>query len=790
MKNFTKPCKFIWALHNYFFLLFFTLVSQIALVQANQIDIGVFEAISPNNVIEIKMQPDYNITNEVLTNVQYTVRWPQSSVSLTMDYIYPYFISPQGTPVLYNGYYYQIFASEPMANITIAMGEEVLISSFTYSNGTCSYFEIINDSWTLSHNGSVYFEIEGNNRTGKIYNSMAQSVSIGGSVNGGSSIYLCETTGTLTLTNYSGSILKWQKQLGSGSWTDITSTSATYSEIPVSAGVWNYRAVIQKGSCSSANSSLTQVTVTYDWSEWTGNSDANWSTAGNWTNGVPDTCIDVIVPVVGSKGYPLVDGNASCHDLDIDNGASVTISSTGALTVKGTLTNNTGETGLRIKSDVSGTGSLISSTTGVDARVERYLSKKKWHFIGMPVESGVAGVFHLPSGHSDIYLKPHIEETNLFGDYIIPNSTPLELGRGYECWVGDTTYANNETIVFPGTLNTGDYVTNAVGGFYDLAKNGPGYNFICNPYPSALQGSINTWTKTNVDASIWVWQGTKEIMAGGGNYLTWNGTTGSLTNGIIPSMQGFFVKANAANPSLTIPQNSRVHSSQLYYKDSGLPLNTLRLDVEGNGCSDAVFVCFNEQASDGYDYDQDVRKLYGVNEAPQLYTKIPGDILSINVLPVLENARTIEMGFECVVPSSFIIRATGMDGFDEDTEFFLEDLKAEILQDLKVNPVYNFTGGMGDNPDRFLLHFGNPSSLDENVINPVKIYSYDDNICILNSTQDKIHVSICDILGRIIIEKQFNSSGLVQIKTDAERGYYIVKVQAGDYAAQKKIFLK
>lgn len=705
MKNFTKPFKFNGAMLRYFFSLFFLLVCQAIFAQkVNQIDIGIFDSISTNNIIKVMWRPNYDISSAPLTNIQYTVKWPTGGPSITsVDYYYPYFIVTASPPVLdVDGYDYQVFGVVPgEVYVTIDEGQEVLISSFTYTGGACSCFEIIAEPPDEVTNGDLWFEIGGSNVTGIIYEGIA-----------------------------------------------------------------------------------------YEATEWNGTTNNNWTTGSNWTNGVPSECKDVSVPIVAAKGYPLVDGNGICHDLNIDDGAGITVSSIGTLTVNGTLVNNAGESGLLIKSDVSGTGSLISSTTGVDARVERYLTKKKWHFIGMPVESGVAGVFHLPSGHSDIYLKPHIEETNLFGDYIIPNSTPLELGRGYECWVGDTTYANNETAVFPGKLNAGDYVTNAVGGFYDLTKNGPGYNFICNPYPSALQGSINSWTKTNVDASIWVWQGTKEIMAGGGNYLTWNGATGSLTNGIIPSMQGFFVKANAASPSLTIPQSSRVHDSQLFYKDSGLSLNTLRLDVEGNGCSDAVFVCFSEQASDGYDCDHDVRKLFGVNEAPQLYTKIPGDILSINVLPVLENDRTIEMGFECEVPSSFTILATGMDGFEEDIDFFLEDLKTEIIQDLKENPIYNFTGGLGDNPDRFLLHFGNPSSLDENGFTPVKIYSYDDIIRILNSTQGIIYVSVCDILGRIIIEKQFNTSSLVQIKTNAERGYYIVKVQAGDYVAQKKVFLK
>jgi hypothetical protein len=527
--------------------------------------------------------------------------------------------------------------------------------------------------------------------------------------------------------------------------------------------------------------------------EWIGAVNTDWSNPANWTAGAPLSFSLVTIPSLPSNQPHITASVASpsqCDDLTIENGAALTIDAGKALTINGTLTNNAGETGLRIKSDVSGTGSLISSTTGIDAKVERFLTKMKWHFIGMPVESGVAGVFQLPSGHSDIYLKTHIEETNSWGEYIIPVSTSLELGRGYECWVGDDTYNSDEIIVFPGKLNAGDFVTNNVGGFYDLTFNGSGYNFICNPYPSALQGNINSWARTNVDASIWVWEGTGTTMAGGGNYLTWNGTTGSLTDGIIPSMQGFFVHANNTGPSLTIPQSSRVHHSQLFYKDSGLPLNTLRVDVEGNGCNDALFVCFNEQSTEGYDPDFDVRKLYGTNLAPQLYAIIPGDELSINVLPALSVNRIVDMGFECEVPATFTIKVTGFDGFNEDTDFYLEDLKVDIVQDLKENPVYTFTGEFGDDPNRFLLHFGNPNGIHDVNSNPVRIYSNNDQIYILNPTYKQASVIIYDVTGRQIVQRNIYGETTASINIKTGTGLYIVKLKTDDRFLTQKVIIK
>jgi hypothetical protein len=203
---------------------------------------------------------------------------------------------------------------------------------------------------------------------------------------------------------------------------------------------------------------------------------------------------------------------------------------------------------LIVKSDASGTGSLINNTSGVSGTVERYLIDGRWHFIGMPVSSSLVDVFHLPSGHSDIYLRTHNEFNNSWGAYIVPLGTPLALGRGYETWVGDPAgFSQPETIEFFGTLNTGDFTTGS-GGFYGLQFTAThGLNLIANPYPSALQGNINTWSKNNLANSIWTWSKSygNYVYWGSGNDYTWGTPAfGTMAGGVIPAMQGFFVEAS------------------------------------------------------------------------------------------------------------------------------------------------------------------------------------------------------------------------------------------------------
>ncbi len=86
---------------------------------------------------------------------------------------------------------------------------------------------------------------------------------VGGAVSGGTTpLCLGTATGTMTLSGHTGSIVRWQRQLDGGSWTDIGHTAASYSETPSSTGSWQYRAVVQSSPCSQENSVPVLIEVT------------------------------------------------------------------------------------------------------------------------------------------------------------------------------------------------------------------------------------------------------------------------------------------------------------------------------------------------------------------------------------------------------------------------------------------------------------------------------------------------------------------------------------------------
>jgi PKD repeat protein len=84
----------------------------------------------------------------------------------------------------------------------------------------------------------------------------------GGILNGSASkITFGSSTGPVLLTGHTGEVLKWQKIVKAGPWVDIAHTDTQYSEIPASADLWQYRAVVQSGACEEIASDLFSIFV-------------------------------------------------------------------------------------------------------------------------------------------------------------------------------------------------------------------------------------------------------------------------------------------------------------------------------------------------------------------------------------------------------------------------------------------------------------------------------------------------------------------------------------------------
>ncbi len=86
-----------------------------------------------------------------------------------------------------------------------------------------------------------------------------QSLAIGGQINGVGNICVGQSTGNMTLNNYNGNILKWQKRYNNGVWIDITNTNASYSEVLSDFGFYEYRAEVSAPTCNSIFSDIYSI---------------------------------------------------------------------------------------------------------------------------------------------------------------------------------------------------------------------------------------------------------------------------------------------------------------------------------------------------------------------------------------------------------------------------------------------------------------------------------------------------------------------------------------------------
>lgn len=141
------------------------------------VDIGLFQ--KGADTLEVKLVPKGNFSG-VVSNVVFAIRWESGcNVNLgsvvqsaqAASYI-P--VSKSGSQQSSSGYTYQIFGGAGMTPMSSAgaswfNGVAVTVMKIKVSNPR-GFFEIKNDTWTGTSNGNYFVSLNGQNKTGVIYN--------------------------------------------------------------------------------------------------------------------------------------------------------------------------------------------------------------------------------------------------------------------------------------------------------------------------------------------------------------------------------------------------------------------------------------------------------------------------------------------------------------------------------------------------------------------------------------------------------------------------------------------
>ena len=562
----------------------------------------------------------------------------------------------------------------------------------------------------------------------------------------------------------------------------------------------------------------------YELLTWTGGSSADWGTAANWNENTVPQSTDNVTVQTGTHQPEITSGPSTptvCNDLTIQSGAVVTIDAGKALTVNGNLTNDAGITGLVIKADATGSGSLISNSASVDATVERYIANDwKWHFLSSPNRNqpiwpnfastpdltspiGWTAASSQPYFTSDFYyFNPYCPTTGLMwvnlryllngkkGTYndrayedpsdnggfgtspVIPE---FIVGKGYMVAFNSSDWTTMHS--FTGKLNTGavpSQITNYT------SQGGSAFNLVGNPYPSCIDWKA-VWNRTGLSPNsgggydYWVWNDTD------GNYGVFNsGSSGgsgthSVTQYIAP-MQAFFIKAGSGT-TLEMDNTLRTHAAQNWLKDPVAADNVVRLkfSTDANPFNDEILIEFNPAFSGGGS-----NKFWSMYpESPELYTVKSGENYSIDRYNTFNEDVVVAISTKCGVTGNYTITAPDITGFGLCDRVILEDLKTGSKVDLKVSNSYTFHGTPDDSRDRFKLMFRYGTGMHENLTGKqMYFYTAGDELYINSISQNPgdCDVSIFDALGRKIYNGRIHAiPGKQHVTSIIIPGTYIVK---------------
>lgn len=489
-------------------------------------------------------------------------------------------------------------------------------------------------------------------------------------------------------------------------------------------------------------------------------------------------------------------------NLTVNNNLSITSGSFNVnaakwLTVNGNLTTNYDATGLILRSNNTGTASLIvQGTLSGDATAQRYITGDTWHMVSSPFSTASG------SAYASTYYYYYDESTS-------------------DWWSGATTHGTSGWMSTSGTSgaaigyllqNASTTTYNLTGALHNATPTSiplsftnssyddiyDGWNFIGNPYPCALDWNSADITKPGtMNNAIYIYDDAIDNY----KYYVNGGGTNSCTN-IIPAMQGFFVKSSSGGGNLTLGRGARTHSATAFTKRAkdSIPDTYIRLQTQMNNYNDESLIRFNAEATASFDGQYDAYKRYSWNsDVPQIYSITEEGIeLAINTLPYFSSQLTVPLGFTVGSSGNCTFTASEIQSLSTEPIYF-EDMAADngngMIINLLENSTYTFYAPAGVCEGRFFLHFSptitqiqHQNVVDNKAItiysNQISLFVKVDKLSVTNST-----VSIYNMTGKKVEQFKLKSSGLNRFTLHQPAGTYLVSVIIDNKVVTKKVFI-
>jgi hypothetical protein len=486
---------------------------------------------------------------------------------------------------------------------------------------------------------------------------------------------------------------------------------------------------------------------------WTGAIDTDWSTAGNWVDGVPIATNGFVIPS-GLTNYPSASSSVTITSGIMYSGASLIAQDafTGTITYKRALAYN----------------ALIT---------------EGWHLVSSPVvgetyDNAYVSANGLAINASNNAIATYTTGTNAWSYMQTGGGATFTPGIGYS--VKKQSSAGD--ISFTGTLNTTDVSVSVVTGGTNS------FNLIGNPFTSYLNSEafLNGNSGSLVSTDIWVFNQSS------GNYEVKN----LAASFVLAPAQGFFVRANAAT-NLTIAESYQVATGNAFLK-TVKPEITLNMTDGSNNRFAKIY--YLDNATTSFDNGYDGETFGGVANSVDVFTHLVansvGKKYQVQSLPNsdFEN-MVVPVGIKAAAGKEIIFSAEAMN-LSDGINVYLEDRATNTVTLLsEANATYKVTLGESlDGIGRFYLHTkaSGVLSTSEVALDNISIYSpAKSTLRIAGLTQGKASVKIYSVLGKQVFANTYNTTGVIDMNLPTlATGLYVVQLATEKGTLNKKITLE
>lgn len=545
-------------------------------------------------------------------------------------------------------------------------------------------------------------------------------------------------------------------------------------------------------------------------------------TSGNWNNGIPDTSK---IAIINQNYNTFNSGSFSACSLVINSGYEVNVTDNHFIEIQNdvilhantpmdfaTLTIATKGAFVQ-RGDDSSAGTFVLKPMAKSRVHKSTALKQQWYdytYWSSPViNETIENALSIAPADRRYYFNAlnfvdnNDDDIDDNGDDWTIASGVMGLGIGYASTsnTAGPTFPRIDLTTFEGSLNTGNIETPITS---HTSNTGKKWNFIGNPYPSAIDFKALYQTNNSaIEGVAYLWSqsappsaanpGNQQlnfsvsdyaiIAAGSGNTA---GSNGIIPSDYIPSAQGFFVIAKPTGSQLSFKNSMRMaddsSNSHFYRQLEDSVDNRIWLNLSSEtGVFSQILIAYIDGATDGLDdYSFDAPRNLSSEASAYLYTEIPGSSQKFTIqgksIESLILSETIPVGFLTSILQQTLYKidiAHAEGPFFEMQTVYLKDHLYNIEHDLSAS-FYAFNSAAGNFKDRFELVFRthplntNTPTLTNQDLSIVELKSGKVQFSIGHNVTIR-QVEIIDLLGRSLYKfpahktkEVFDLSGLNQ----------------------------